>query len=130
VRAAWSIGILHGVCVWGIAGSSFNLTFWLYLVIPKFKEVWFLHKFSCSRSIEMGSNFALQSAWSRGIRLFFGSSVIRLNRDFSRPKPRFSAKLIWPSVRAPERFDEGTSNNSQGLRRWYVDFRDLRVMSF
>lgn len=65
MRAAWSNGILHGVCVWGIAGSSFNLIFWLYLVILKFKEVWFLHRFSCSRSIEMGVNFALQSAWSR-----------------------------------------------------------------
>jgi hypothetical protein len=49
----------------GVAGSSFNLMLWLYLVILKFKEVWFLYRFSCSRSIEMGANFALQSAWSR-----------------------------------------------------------------
>jgi len=55
----------------GIAGSSFNLIFWLYLVILKFKEVWFLHRFSCSRSIEMGANFALQSAWSREKMAFF-----------------------------------------------------------
>jgi hypothetical protein len=54
----------------GDLGSGFNLTFWLYLVILKFEEMWFLYKFSCSRSIEMGSNFALQSAWSREIMHF------------------------------------------------------------